>query len=50
MPPTYEQNKKHIYKWRENNIERSRELIRKGKAKYDTWKKVQKIYLSILLD
>lgn len=21
MPPTYQQNKKHIYKWRENNPE-----------------------------
>jgi hypothetical protein len=28
MPLTYEQNKKHIYKWRENNIEKNNALAR----------------------
>ena len=28
MPLTYEQNKKHIYKWRENNVEKNNALAR----------------------
>lgn len=28
MPLTYEKNKKHIYKWRENNIEKNNALAR----------------------
>ena len=49
MPVTYQQNKKHIYNWRETHIDEYRELIRKHKAKYDNWKRIQKIYLGILL-
>jgi hypothetical protein len=50
MTTTYIKNKKHIYNWVENHREHYRELTRKHKAKYDNWKKIQKIYLRILLD
>jgi hypothetical protein len=50
MPPTYEQNKPHIYKYIANNKEKVRGINRKNKAKYDAWKKIQKIYNSILID
>ena len=50
MPTTYAKNKAHIYKWVENNRDKYRELVRKRKAKFDNWKKIQKIYLSILLE
>jgi hypothetical protein len=43
--PTYEKNKKHIYKWREKNLTRNREL----NLKYKRWKTIQMIYLAILL-
>lgn len=46
--PTYAQNKLHIYKWRAKNIDRSREINRKSKAKADNWTKVKHIYLAIL--
>jgi len=49
MPPTYTQNKKHIYKWRENNIERKREINRRLQKKYDMWKREKTIFLRILL-
>jgi hypothetical protein len=45
MPATYEKNKKHIYKWRENN--RASHL--KSNSKYNQWRAIQKIYLAILL-
>jgi hypothetical protein len=50
MPsPSYAQNKTHIYKWREANADKNRELCRKSSQKYRNWKKVQKEFLSILL-
>ena len=45
-PPSYIQNKKHIYKWREQNKERHREIDLKSKR----WKKVQMIFFQILLN
>jgi hypothetical protein len=51
MPsPNYAQNKSHIYKWRANHLEKSREINRKSKARHDAWKKITKIYLHILLE
>ena len=50
MPTTYAKNKEHIYRWVDNNREHYREVVRRSKAKHDAWKKVQKVYLSILLD
>lgn len=47
--PTYKQNKKSIYKYRENNPEKVREICRRYKRKYDAWKKIQKEFLRILL-
>jgi hypothetical protein len=50
MPsPSYESNKKSIYKWREANLERNRAINCKYKQKRDCWKKIQKEFLSILL-
>jgi hypothetical protein len=52
--PTYKQNKIHIYKWRENNNERHKEMSAKYMAKYrsnrKSWKEIQSIFLNILLD
>jgi hypothetical protein len=50
MSPTYSQNKASIYRWVEKNRDHNRELIRKRKAKYDTWKRIQKEFNFILLD
>lgn len=50
MPLSYQQNKKHTDNWIKNNRERYRELVRNRVAKYDAWKRIQKIYLNILLD
>lgn len=50
MPPTYAQNKEHIYKWRQNHIEQSREINRKSNQKYRNWKKIQKVFFDILID
>lgn len=51
MPsPTYQQNKKHRDKWNAKNPEKFRELCRNNQRKYDSWKRVQKIFLNILLN
>jgi hypothetical protein len=46
MPLSYQQNKGHIYKWREKNILR----VRNSNIKGYYWRKIQKVYLAILLD
>lgn len=49
MPsPSYEINKKHIYKWREANPEHYRAIGRKWKQKRDAWKKFINIFPFIL--
>ena len=45
MPPTYQQNKKHIYKWREQN----REHRNFNEAKNKRWRTIKKEFLNILL-
>ena len=50
MSPTYAQNKKFTDNWIKNNRERYRELVRNRVTKYNAWKKIQKVYLNILLD
>jgi hypothetical protein len=50
MTTTYAMNKAHIYKWRESNGDKVREVNRRAKAKFDNWKKIQKLYLNILLE
>ena len=51
MPsPTYQQNKKHRDKWNAKNPEKFRELCRNNQRKYDSWTRVQKIFLNILLE
>jgi len=47
--PTYAQNKKFIMNWRLKNKDRNREITKISKRKYDAWKKIQKVYLGILL-
>jgi hypothetical protein len=34
MPLSYQQNKKHIYKWKNNNPEKARENVIKGMKHY----------------
>jgi hypothetical protein len=61
MSPTYEQNKKHIYKWRNNNVEHFNEYKKKyyddNRAKINKksagnyyYKKEAKLFRSILLE
>ena len=45
MSPTYQQNKKHIYKWRAKNMN----IHRANNVKYKRWKTIQLIFLNILL-
>jgi hypothetical protein len=47
--PSYAQNKEHIYKWREKNAQRNREINKFSKRKFDAWKKEKLIFLKILL-
>jgi ketol-acid reductoisomerase len=49
MALTYQQNKKHIYAWREKNKGHFLEIVRKHQRKYDAWKREKKIFLNILL-
>ena len=51
MSPTYAQNKIHIYKWREKpeNHQKHNEMSAKFMARYRSWKKMQKVFLNILL-
>jgi len=50
MPATYAQNKQHIYKWRQSNLDKVRDINRKSNARYVAWKKIQMVFLSILLE
>ena len=51
MPPTYSQNKIHIYKWREKpeNYQKQLALNNITAKKYQNWKRIQNVYLNILL-
>ena len=49
-PPTYAQNKKSIYKYRETHLDRTREIQRIYKRRKDAWLKVRKEFLGILID
>jgi ribosomal protein S17E len=46
MPPTYQQNKVHIYKWRQKNTLK----VRNSNIKGYIWRKIQKVFLAILQD
>lgn len=50
MPPTYQQNKIHIYNYRAKNIEKHREFNRINVYKYNMWNKAKKEFLAILRD
>ena len=49
MPPTYKQNKVHIYKWVANNREKARAINYKACKKRCEWLKIQRVFLKILL-
>lgn len=51
MTENYERCKKAIMKWRQNpaNMQRTLEINKIYKRKYDSWKKASKCYLAILL-
>ena len=50
MPPSYKQNKVHIYNYKETHLDKVREINKHSKRRYDCWKKIQKEFLRILLD
>jgi hypothetical protein len=49
--PTYAQNKKNIYKWRQNetNMRRQLDINKLYKRRHDAWKKVKFEFLAILI-
>ena len=49
MSPTYKQNKIHIYKWREHNINHYREYDAIYKKRAYAWKKIKMEFLAILI-
>jgi hypothetical protein len=50
MAMTYQQNKKHIMKWRENDPDRWHQSNLKSRMKCYYWKKVKLEFLNILID
>ena len=46
----YARNKENIYSWRANNPEQNRLINRLSKRRCDAWKRIQLIYLNILLN
>ena len=50
MSPSYSQNKSHIYNWRKKNHETYNKISAKNMVKYRSWKKIQSIFLNIVLD
>lgn len=48
--PSYAQNKKHIYKYRQTHYEQYRKNQNKHQANHYRWKQIQKIFLLILLN
>ena len=50
MPPSYEQNKTHIYNWRANNKERYREIAKISARRLAPFKKVWREFRNILID
>ncbi len=46
----YARNKENIYAWRINNPEHNRLINRLAKQRFDCWKKIQLVYLNILLN
>ena len=50
MPLAYTFNKKHIYRWRENNVERRREINKLSMRRKYAWNKISKEFLNILFE
>jgi hypothetical protein len=48
MPPTYEQNKVHIYNYRAKNPMKIKEIVKKAEAKRLLWLKGKREFLGIL--
>jgi hypothetical protein len=49
MHGTYLQNKKSVYNWVAKNKSKNRAINSKAVDKYQNWKKIQKVFLHILL-
>lgn len=49
MHGTYLQNKQSVYNWMAKNKDHNRTINKKAVDKYQTWKKIQRIYLNILI-
>ena len=49
MGQCYQKNKVHIYNWVNKNRERYNELCKIKQKRYLEWKRIQKIFLNILL-
>jgi hypothetical protein len=47
--PTYQQNKNHAYKWRENNRTKHNEQNSKAQKRRVIFRRESRIYLNILL-
>jgi hypothetical protein len=50
MHGTYLQNKKSVYNWMAKNKKKNTIIQARATKKYQTWKKIQRIYLNILLN
>ena len=47
--PSYEKNKVHIYKWRITHQDHYRQKHNQYQLKYNEWKRIQKVFLNILI-
>ncbi len=50
MSHSYKVNKKYIYKWRLTNMQKVSDINNKSNKKSYAWKKIQRIFLNILID
>ena len=46
----YEMNTPHVKKWIEKNKDHCREVNRIKQRRYNSWKKISKVYFNILLE
>ena len=46
----YQRNKMYRDKWNANNPIKFREICKRNQRKYDSWKRIQKIFLNILFE
>ena len=46
----YQRNKMYRDKWNSKNPIKFREICKRNQRKYDSWKRIQKIFLNILFE